>query len=188
VNSNAENGVYYDKQYYGSLLRRFTAIAIDLIVLVLFWVFIAWVWSFFADLPPLDPAFEYGWWFVGFARPAYFWSCLLVSYLYMAPVKATMLRRIGYKATGLKVVNLKGVRPSIFQMTWRFILLAFGPINCIVDLIWLAGDDNRQTIRDKLAATYVIKPNATPIRTGMITRRKYFFLGWSFIFQEVKRS
>ncbi len=72
-------------------------------------------------------------------------------------------------------------------MTWRFILLAFGPIDLLLDLIWLCGDENRPTIRDKIAATYVIRSNAVPIGAGTIVRRNYFLLGWSFIFQEVKR-
>ena len=188
VNSNSEKGVYYNTNDYGSLLRRFTAIAIDVFVLLLLWALIAWIWSFFADLPAMDPVFEYGWWTIAVISPAYFWSCLLGSYLYMAVVKANRLRTVGYRITGLKVVNLKGVRPSIFQMSWRFILLAFGPINVLADLIWLGGDDNRQTIRDKLAATYVIRLNAAPIGAGAIVPRQYFFIGWSFIFQEVKRS
>jgi hypothetical protein len=106
----------------------------------------------------------------------------------MAVVKPTKLRTIGYRIADLKVVDLRGVRPSIFQMTWRFLLLVFGPIDLLVDLIWLGGDENRQTIRDKLAATYVIRRDAVPIGAGPIVRRNYFLLGCSFLFREVKRN
>jgi uncharacterized RDD family membrane protein YckC len=188
IDSNAENGVYYKIEDYGSLLRRFLAIAVDLVVLILLSLLIAWIWSFFADSPNLDPAFEYGWLSTALTNPSYFWCCLFVSYFYMAVVKATKLRTIGYRIADLKVVDLRGVRPSIFQMTWRFLLLVFGPIDFIVDLIWLGGDESRQTIRDKLAATYVIRLNAVPMGAGTIVRRNYFLLGWSFLFREVKRN
>ncbi len=188
TNLATKNGVYYKIEDYGSLLRRFLAIAVDLVVLILLALVIAWIWSFFAEAPDLDPALEYGWLSMAFITPGYFWCCLLISYIYMTVVKASKLRTVGYRITGLRVVNLHGVRPSIFQMTWRFILLAFGPIDLIVDLIWLGGDDNRQTIRDKIAATYVVRPDAIPIGAGAITRRSYFLLSWSFIFQEVKRN
>jgi len=188
TDSRTKDGVYYKIEDYGSLLRRFLAIAADLVVLILLSLLIAWIWSFFAEPPELNPAFEYGWLSMAFISPGYFWCCLLVSYIYMTVVKASKLRTLGYRITGLRVVNLQGVRPSIFQMTWRFILLAFGPIDFLADLIWLGGDDNRQTIRDKIAATYVIRPDAVPIGVGTIIRRSYFLLGWSFIFQEVKRN
>ncbi|HXX35771.1 MAG TPA: RDD family protein [Thermodesulfobacteriota bacterium] len=188
ADSNTENGVYYGTNDYGSLPRRCAAIAIDLIVLVMLWFLIAWIWSFFADLPGLDRMAKYTWLSIAFVSPSYFWCCLFASYIYMTVVKASRLRSVGYRVTDLKVVNLKGVRPSVFQMTWRFILLVFGPIDLIADLIWLGGDDNRQTIRDKIAATYVIRSHAAPMGAGVIVRRKYFLLGWSFIFQEVSRS
>lgn len=188
IDSGTENGVYYKTEDYGSFLRRIFAVALDILFLVLLSLLIAWIWSYFAERPNLDAALQYGWLSMALINPAYFWCCLLLSYIYMAPVKATKLRTIGYRITDLRVVNLRGLRPSVFQMTWRFILLAFGPIDLLLDLVWLWGDENRQTIRDKIAATYVIRPNAVPIGTGAITRENYFFLGWSWIFQEVERT
>ncbi len=188
TDSGTKDGVYHKIEDYGSLLRRLLAIAADLVLLILLSLLIAWIWSFFAEAPELDSAFKYGWLSMAFISPGYFWCCLFVSYIYMTVVKASKLRTVGYRITGLRVVNLHGMRPSIFQMTWRFILLAYGPIDLIADLIWLGGDDNRQTIRDKIAATYVIRPDAVPIGTGTVIRRNNFLLGWSFIFQEVKRN
>jgi len=188
MHSNIENGVYYKTKDYGSLLRRVFAVAVDVFVLIMLSLLIAWIWSWFAERPKLDAAVQYGWLSIALINPVYFWCCLLLSYVYMTVIKATKLRTIGYRITDLRVVNLRGVRPSVFQMTWRFILLAFGPIDLIVDLIWLWGDENRQTVRDKIAATYVIRSDAVPMGTGTIVRRNYFFLGWSWIFQEVERS
>lgn len=186
--SNTENGVYYKIEDYGSLLRRFLAITVDLVVLILLSLLIAWIWAFFADSPNLEPAFEYGWELIALTNPAYFWCCLFIFYLYMSVVKPTKLRTIGYRIANLKVVDLQGVRPSILKMTWRFLLLVFGPFSLLVDLIWLGGDENRQTLRDKLAATYVIRLNAVPMGTGIIVHRRYFLLCWSFLFREVKRN
>ncbi len=188
MNSDLEDGVYYETKDYGSLSRRVFAVTVDGIVLILVSLLIAWIWSYFAESPKLDAAVQYGWLSIALINPFYFLCCPLLSYIYMTVVKATKLQTLGYRLTDLRVVNLRGIRPSIFQMTWRFILLALGPIDLIVDLIWLSGDENRQTIRDKIAATYVIRSEAVPIGTGIIVRKNYFLLGWSWIFQEVEKS
>ncbi len=188
MNYDLDNGVYYKTKDYGSLFRRVFAVTVDVVVLIVAWLLIAWIWSWFAERPNLDAAVQYGWLSIALINPFYFWCCLLLSYIYMTVIKATKLRTVGYRLTDLRVVNLRGIRPSVFQMTWRFILLAFGPIDLIVDLIWLWGDENRQTIRDKIAATYVIRSDAVPIGKGTIVRKNYFLLGWSWIFQEVEKS
>jgi hypothetical protein len=72
IDSGTENGVYYKIEDYGSLLRRFLAIAADLVVLILLSLLIAWIWSFFAHSPDLDPVFKYGWKSIAFTNPAYF--------------------------------------------------------------------------------------------------------------------
>jgi uncharacterized RDD family membrane protein YckC len=188
MDSNTETGVYYNIQDYGSLLRRFIAVAVDLAVLILLSLVIAWLWAFFADFPDLEPAYEYGWESMALTNPVHLWCCLFICYLYMAVVKPTKLRTIGYRIADLRVVDLQGVPPSFLQMSWRLLLLVFGPFSLVVDLIWLGGNPNRQTLRDKLAGTYVIRLNEAPMGTGTIVHRRYFFLGWSFLFREVKRN
>lgn len=182
---------------YGTLLRRFTVIVVDSTILSIFAVLIAWLWSFFAEIPNIDIAFEHGWlafsiehgWLVFLIfGPKYFLFCTAAFWLYLAVIKRTDIRTFGYRAAGLRVVDLKGKRPSLLKMTWRFVLLVFGPFHLLVDFFWLGGDENRQTLRDKLARTYVVKAKAQPAGSGTIQFVKYYFWGYAFLFPEVKKQ
>ena len=48
----------------------------------------------------------------------------------------------------------------------RYLLLLFGPIEWIVAILWLTGEETKQTFRDKHVGTYVVKENANPIGNG----------------------
>jgi hypothetical protein len=73
-------------------------------------------------------------------------------------------------------------------MALRFFLLFLGPLILFVDILWLTGEENRQTLRDKMFATYVIKRQAQPEGTGKILYYFQTFLLWCWTFREVKRS
>jgi len=70
-------------------------------------------------------------------------------------------------------------------MTFRFFLLAIGPFELITDLIWLAGDEAKQTLRDKFVGTYVVRKTAKPIGEGKIIRTRLCVLGWNLEYSEV---
>jgi hypothetical protein len=55
------------------------------------------------------------------------------------------------------------------------------------DLLWLTGDDYKQTLRDKFAGTVVIRKKAVPAGTGEIRLNRYQMLGYSFVFYEVRK-
>jgi hypothetical protein len=61
-----------------------------------------------------------------------------------------------------------------------------GPLNYLVDLIWLSGDPQKQALRDKFAQTYVIRKEASPAGSGKVVHRQYYFMGCSFLFREIK--
>jgi hypothetical protein len=65
-----------------------------------------------------------------------------------------------------------------------FVLL--GPLNWVLDLLWLSHDDHRQALRDKFARTYVIKAAAEPAGTGKTVVRYYEICGYNFLFREVQ--
>lgn len=67
-------------------------------------------------------------------------------------------------------------------------MLFFGPLNFFVDILWLNGEENRQTLRDKMFGTYVIKRQAQPEGTGKILYYHQTFLLMSWVFREVERS
>jgi hypothetical protein len=66
--------------------------------------------------------------------------------------------------------------------------LVFGPINLLVDIIWLGGDPNRQSIRDKFAGTYVVRRKAQPAGFAPIRYKTYFMFNYNLVFAEVERQ
>ena len=168
-------GVYYAPGDYAGLLRRFIIIGMDFIVICFFSAIII---VLIFDLPKnIDYIFS--------SKTYVF---LLFSYLYLAIIKRSDWGTVGYRLTGVRIVNLEGKRPSLWQMTFRFLLLVFGPFHILIDLFWLGGDDYRQTLRDKIVGTYVIKHDALPLGKGEQLLVPYYFFTWALWFREVKRS
>ena len=181
-------GVYYKLQDYGSLYKRIGVAITDLLFLIIIFFIIASVWPFFFSSLDLTSGVEYGWLALAFFTPAYFWTCTTIAFLYLAILKPSSIRTIGYRIAGLKIVNMRGFKPSLLQMAWRFLLLVFGPFHFIIDLFWLGGDDDRQSLRDKMAGTYVVRENSAPEGVGAFKYSNYNFFGLSFTFKEVKRT
>jgi|LGVF01.2.fsa_nt_gb uncharacterized RDD family membrane protein YckC len=167
-------GVFYDQKDYKGLSLRLLILATDLIV-----------------LGSCCYAIIYFGYHLDISDEAYFNSCffgsLIISYIYLALIKRTHIGTLGYYLTKSKIVNLSGQCPSILTMTYRYLLLIFGPLNLLYDLLWVSGDDNKQTLRDKLARTYVVNKQAEPLGSGDRILAPYFFFGFSYLFTEVKR-
>ena len=155
--SGGDNGVYYNRNDYAPLLRRLLVACVDLIGLCLFAYLLSNVWSLWAEAPDIKTISEFGWLSAAIISPGFFWVVTVTAYFYLVVAKRSRLRTIGYRLFGLKVVDLNGKTPSLLKMSFRFILLVFGPFHLLIDLFWLGGDDNKQTLRDKFAGTYVIK-------------------------------
>ena len=95
---------------------------------------------------------------------------------------------VGYLLTGVRILTLKGERPTLLRMAFRYLLWALGPIDPLVDLLWAGGDDQRQTLRDKFSGTLVVKRKAGPVGRGKVRFNRYTMLGWlSLGFYEVDR-
>jgi hypothetical protein len=56
-----------------------------------------------------------------------------------------------------------------------------GPLNWLIDLIWLSSDANRQALRDKSANTYVVKAKAQAAGQGRIVIRYYEIFFYNFL-------
>jgi resuscitation-promoting factor RpfA len=70
-------------------------------------------------------------------------------------------RTIGRRALGLKLVDASGLAPSTPRVVVRSILSAFSVL-LFLGGYWLAlFDRRRQTLHDKLAATFVVRPTAS---------------------------
>jgi uncharacterized RDD family membrane protein YckC len=178
--------IYYDKCDYASIFYRVLVAIIDLSIIGIVGYMLSTIWTYWADPPDFDLISEFGWLSAAFFSPEYFWTVTSISYVYLSIIKKSHLKTIGYRILHLKIIDAQGNAPSLLKMSWRFLLLIFGPFHLFIDLLWLGGDNYRQTLRDKLAGTYVIKANAKPAGKGTLVFERYNLLGLSLIFQEIK--
>ena len=167
------DGVYYARRDYAGFVRRMVIIMVDLLVILVVGFVIQMTWDVVRpeETSPITSILWLG-----------------LTYLYLTILRGTRLRTLGCILTGVRIINLKGERPSFFWMNLRLTLWIFGPINPIVDLLWFWGDDNRQTLRDRLAGTYVIRRKAVPIGGGPIRLTTLFILGYTIVYPEVIRN
>ena len=172
MKNGTTQGVYYDITDLAGIGRRLLILLIDSIALVFLFLMLLLV-TVFVDV---DSIFEMYWIF-----------CLGITYLYLAVLPVTSLGTVGYIATGVRLVNLHGQKASIWQSTFRFGLVVFGPLNILGDIIWLGGDPNRQSIRDKFAKTYVVRRNAVPTGSAPIRYKTYYMFNYNLMFAEVER-
>ncbi len=73
-------------------------------------------------------------------------------------------------------------------MLFRYCLLIVGPLEIFLDLIWLTGEETKQTFRDKYVGTYVVNLKAKPIGQGPQIITKMNVMGWHLMFREVKKN
>jgi uncharacterized RDD family membrane protein YckC len=164
-----EEAVYFAREDYVGFLGRLAIDCIDLGLLLAVYIIAAMV------LPE-----EY------LSAITILW--FIVAYVYLAILKAKGIPTIGYWVVKARIVDPKGNPPSLFKATVRFCFAFIGPINFIVDLIWISSDRHRQALRDKFGHTYVVKNTAKPVGIGEISYQRHFIVGWSFIFAEIKET
>lgn len=165
-------GVYYRRADHPGFFCRLLVDLIDLTVVMLLMLLIMFL---IALLCPSD-------WYTGLAMlfTAALW------FIYFVLLKRSRIRTLGYVLFGTRIVSLHGQPPSLFAMSIRLLFAGLGPFNSLLDLIWIAGDEQRQALRDKFAGTYVIRRYATPCGQGPIVYNRYMLLGYNFLFRDVK--
>jgi uncharacterized RDD family membrane protein YckC len=166
-------GVHFPPGAYAGLLRRCVILVIDLAVVVLLGVV-----SAVANLAVFE----------GAAGAVFLGTWLLISYAYLVPLEASS-GTLGFLLTQTKIVDLYGRPPSLGRMTLRLLLCAFWGVRwfLLIDLLWSAGNDCRQTIRDMLAGTYVVKNGAAPSGRGDVVFVYYFLFGFALRVPEVQQ-
>ena len=164
-------GVYYEVTDYAGIVRRLVIMLIDSIFL---FVVFAIVYSF-------APLF-------GIPDRNIILAFMVFTYIYLVIMKRSKIRTIAYRIVDTRIVDLKGNRPSIWKMTLRYLLLIGGPFNVLMDIFWLGGERDKQSIRDKFVGTYVIRNKANPKGKGEIITRMTDLFGLSLYISEVKRQ
>ena len=78
----------------------------------------------------------------------FFWSGMALGFVYLVLLKRSRFRTLGYLVGGIRIVSIHGARPSIWSLTIRALFAVFGPVNMLIDIIWLTNDERRQALRD----------------------------------------
>lgn len=112
------------------------------------------------------------------------WTALMYGYFVM--LKRSRFRTLGYRLAGVRLVDVRGRPPGVGALSVRLLFAVAGPINVVLDMMWIPSDRCRQSLRDKVAHTYVVKARARPAGPGLIVYRQYYLMGMSFLFQELE--
>src|SRR3989442_1205543 len=102
------DGVYFAADDYIGLGPRIIILFVDTVVLGL----MVWMLSSF-------------WFHLVGDHEMFAGVVVFAVWLYLVPLKRSVFRTIGYQLTGVKLVNLKGQRPSLWLLTLRSLLWIF---------------------------------------------------------------
>lgn len=111
---------------------------------------------------------------------------LAAAFFYFVVLKRSRFGTFGYRLGRFGVVSLDGRVPGYWSLITRLLFGMLGPLNWVLDLIWLTSDANRQSLRDKFANTYVIKAKAQIAGEGPVVFRYYSICGFTWLFREVE--
>ena len=166
----SDRGVYFAPGDVAGLGRRLFAIGVDLAILLVVLV----------PITGLQASY-------GLSDSATVATILVVGWAYLAVFKASRFGTLGYRLAKVQLVSLQGNAVGLGVCTCRFLFFALGP-TCLIDLVWLSHDPSRQTLRDKVMGTYVVRRGAAPAGVGPITYPTHFVGGMSFVLPEVLRG
>jgi uncharacterized RDD family membrane protein YckC len=174
VSDRQTQGVYYSRDDYAGFWRRLLVDLIDFTLLLIAVVTITLGASLI--LPAGAQALPH----------VIFWSSMAVGFAYLVLLKRSRFRTLGYLVGGVRIVSIQGERPSVWALTIRALFAFFGPINMLIDVMWVTTDKRRQALRDKFAHTYVIRARAAPMGKGEIVYSTYTIFAVNFLFAEVR--
>lgn len=140
------DGVYFAPDDYLGFRRRLIIFLVDVSVVFLFWTLI---WIVYLSVP-----------YESVLIPDL--ACFFCSWCYLAVLRPSRVRSVGYWVTGARIVTLRGTKPSVLRMTYRLMLNLYYPFNLLFDLLWVGVDRDRQSLTDRYAGTCVVRKNAVP--------------------------
>ncbi len=166
--------VCFDRRDYAGPVRRAVIVCIDFVAAIVLsvGVLIGVLYVWFVRHPQSDLPAQALWVLPG------------VAYIYLTLLKRSRIRTLGYILMGVRVVDIRGGRPSLLQMTVRMAPLLPVPWSLLFDLGWILDEPQRQTLRDKWAGTLVVRRKAKPIGTAPIRYKRIGFSGLFLIFPE----
>ena len=146
-------GIYYHEDDYASFSRRIIAAIIDISVIILFSSMILLFTRVLNDQINIKSSYLF---------------LISLTLVYFTFFKRSKLRTIGYILTRIKIVDLSGSKPSLYNMFMRVILLIAGPDDYSKSIELVKIEKTKQSLRDKYLGNYVVNVNAKPIGSGPI--------------------
>jgi uncharacterized RDD family membrane protein YckC len=165
--------VCFSPDDYAGFWRRLTAELVDLVAVVLLGVIVT---AIVVVVTPTDASGE--------AVLLTGWTALV--YGYFVVLKRSPVRTLGYWVTRVHIVDMHGRPPGLGPLTVRLLFAVAGPLNVILDMMWIPSDRHRQSLRDKVAHTYVVKTRARPAGPALLVYRQYSLMGMSLLLQELE--
>lgn len=156
------DGVYFSDEDYIGIWKRFGILIVDSVTLYLLCV---------ASGYALVVTFLFA------SFNTYQMMYVLITWIYLVPIKRSRMRTVGYRLFGAKLATLQGKRPSLFSLTLREAMWGMGFVNLLFDLFWCSMDKSKQSFRDRLLQMYVVKNASQPIGDGEIHLVYYCALG-----------
>lgn len=179
--SGEHRGVLYNPADYIGFWKRVVITLIDLVTILLVWILVYLLLGLIPRAGAILADESNG----GYIMVA---LLLLIAFGYLVFLKRRPQGTFGYRLFRARIVNLKGDRPTIWQMMQRFAFLFIGPFNYMFDVLWITSDATKQALRDKWAGTYVIRADARPESTGPIVGVSYDILAVRMLIEEVEEK
>ena len=170
---NAPPAVWFFPSDYAGFWRRLGVALADTAVILLILLAVT------VTVALLDPVGEWNdaYLFAG-------WAALVWTYFVV--LKRTPLGTVGYRLAGVRVVDAYGRPPGLGALTLRLAFGILGPLNIVLDLVWILSGQHRQALRDKFAHTYVVKAGAQPAGPARVVLRTHHVLGVAVVFRDVE--
>lgn len=172
------DGVVFDRRDCAGTARRLVAALVDGAIMAGFAIG-SGVWA----------GFTFG------GKPGFqVWAaiCGMAAIAWFVFLKRTAWSTPGYRLAGIRIVALDGATPGVWPMFLRLAIATLWPLTgsimAVIDVVWISGDEQCQSLRDKIAGTLVVRRHAKPVATGRQTVRLYTFLGFALYLREVRPS
>jgi hypothetical protein len=107
-------------------------------------------------------------------------------YCYFVVLKRSRFHTLGYRLGRVRIVDAHGQVPSRRALSLRLLFAVAGPFNIVFDMLWIPSDPWKQSLRDKVAHTYVVTAHAHPAGPARVVYRNYYMMGMSIVFQEIE--
>jgi hypothetical protein len=93
--------------------------------------------------------------------------------LYHIGLKSDRGTTPGYRIMGIKLVSMDGSAVTLRRVAIRQICSLLSAFPCWLGFLWIAFDPNRQAWHDKIAGTYVVRKDATPVGKANVSRSRW---------------